>query len=210
MKRNQVFALLIYFGSFLLSDLITSIFNNPKSLVLLLNFALSPLLLIVTVYLLKEDLNITVFEKSKSTGRQSIRAIIKWFFIAVVGFIVIATVMPLFYTPEEATSMKMTQVAPLIIIPFVFIGPVLEELIFRRILFTLFTKKFTIVVSILLSSFIFAGWHMTLSGFPLLFWLSIVFTYSYYQTNRLVVPIILHILWNLFASSITLIGAYFS
>jgi uncharacterized protein len=201
--------LLIYFGAFLLSDLITFILKNPKKLMLLLNFTLSPLLLVVTLYLLKDDLYKTVFEKRMSTVRQSIGAIIKWFFIAIIGFIVIAIVTPLFYTSNQDNSMKITQAVPLIVIPFVFIGPVLEELIFRRILFTLFTRKFTILVSILLSSLIFAGWHMTLSSLPLLFWLSFVYSYSYYQTNRLAVPIILHILWNLFASSITLLGAHF-
>lgn len=209
MRRNQVYALLIYFGSILLSDLVSNIFNNPKSLVIVLNFATSPILLMITLYLLKDDLKVTVFEKRKSTIKQSTLAIIKWFFIAIVGFIVIVTVTPLFYTPEVADSMEITKAVPLIVIPFVFIGPILEEIIFRRILFTLFTRKFTILVSILLTSILFAGWHMTLSGFPLILWLSIIFTYSYYQTNRLLVPITLHILWNLFASSITLIGSYF-
>src|SRR3954453_16128760 len=120
MKRNQLFALLIYFGAFLLSDLITFILKNPKNLVLLLNFTLSPLLLVITLYLLKDELNKTVFEKRMSTVRQSIGAIIKWFFIAIIGFIVIAIVTPLFYTSDQDNSMKITQAVPLIIIPFVF------------------------------------------------------------------------------------------
>lgn len=209
MKKNQVIVLLMYFGSILLSDLIAMLFNHSKILVIILNFALFPLLLIVTLYLLKDDLKKPVFEKGKSTVKQLILAIIKYFLIMLVGFIIIVTVAPLFYTSEVEGSMKMTQAVPLIVIPFVFIAPILEEIIFRRIVFTLFTKKFTILLSILFTSILFAGWHMTLSGFPLMFWLSIVFTYSYYQTNRLLVPIILHILWNLFASSITLIGSYF-
>lgn len=209
MKKNQVSALIIYFGVVLLGDVITFIFNNPRSLVVIFNFTLSPVLLLVTLYLLKDDIKQIVFEKRKSTVKQSIYAIIKWFFIAIVGFIVIVTITPLFYTSEVSNSTKMTRVIPLIVIPFVFIAPILEELIFRRIIFTSFSKKFTILLSILFTSIIFAGWHMTLPSFPLFFWLSIVFTYSYYQTNRLLVPITLHILWNLFSSSIALIGAYF-
>ncbi|MEI4771914.1 CPBP family intramembrane glutamic endopeptidase [Psychrobacillus sp. FJAT-51614] len=209
MKKNHVYALIIYFGLGLLGDAITLIFNNPRSLVIILNFTLSPLLLLVTLYLLKNDLKVMVFEKGKSTVKQSIYAIIKWFFIAIVGFIVIAIITPLFYTSEVSNSSRMTQAIPLIVIPFVFIAPVLEELIFRRIIFTSFSKKFTVLLSILFTSVIFAGWHMTLSGFPIIFWLSIVITYSYYQTNRLLVPITLHILWNLFSSSVALIGASF-
>ena len=209
MKRNHVYALIIYFGVGLLGDVITFIFNNPRSLVIILNFTLSPLLLLVILYLLKDDIKQIAFEKSKLTVKQSINAIIKWFFIAIVGFIVIATITPLFYTSEVSTSTKMTQAIPLIVIPFVFIGPILEELIFRRIIFTSFSKKFTILLSILFTSVIFAGWHLTLPSFPLFFWLSIIYTYSYYQTNRLSVPITLHILWNLFSSSVALIGGYF-
>ncbi|MBS4191954.1 CPBP family intramembrane metalloprotease [Bacillus sp. FJAT-49705] len=209
MKKNHVYALIIYFGVGLLGDVITLIFNNPRSLVIILNFMLSPLLLFVTLYLLKDDLKLMVFEKRKSTVKQSIYAIIKWFFIVIIGFIVIATITPLFSTSEVSNSSRMTQAVPLIVIPFVFIAPILEELIFRRIIFTSFSKKFTILLSILFTSVIFAGWHMTLSGFPLIFWLSVVITYSYYQTNRLLVPITIHILWNLFSSSVALIGASF-
>lgn len=209
MKKNHVYALIIYFGVLLLGDVITLIFNNPRSLVIILNFTLSPLLLLITLYLLRDDIKLMVFEKRKSTVKQSLYAIIKWFFIAIVGFIVIATITPLFYTSEVSNSSKMTQAIPLIVIPFVFIGPILEELIFRRILFASFSKKFTISLSILFTSVIFAGWHMDLPSFPLLFWLSIVYTYSYYQTNRLLVPITLHVLWNLFSSSVAIIGAYF-
>ncbi|WP_409274820.1 lysostaphin resistance A-like protein [Neobacillus sp. SCS-31] len=209
MKKNHVYTLIIYFGVGLFGDLLTFLLNYPRSLVIILNFTLSPFLLLVTLYLLKDDLKEIVFDKRKSTVKQSILAIIKWFFIAIAGFIVIATITPLFYTSEVSNSTKITQAIPLVVIPFVFIGPLLEELIFRRIIFTSFLKKFTFLLSILLTSVIFAGWHMTLQGFPLIFWLSIVFSYSYYQTNRLSVPITLHILWNLFSSCVALIGAYF-
>ncbi|OCA84022.1 hypothetical protein A8F94_14900 [Bacillus sp. FJAT-27225] len=209
MKKKHVYALIIYFGVGVLGDVITFIFNNPRTLVIIFNFALSPLLLLVTLYLLKDDVKHTVFEKRKSTVKQSILAIIKWFFISIVGFIVIATIKPLFYPSEVSNSTRMTQAIPLIVIPFVFIGPILEELIFRRIILPSFSKKFPILLSILFTSVIFAAWHMNLPSFPILFWGSIVFSCSYYQTNRLSVPIAVHILWNLLSSAIALIGAYF-
>lgn len=209
MNKKQRYALVIYFCSMILSDIIAFIFNNPKSLLLIMNLTMFPLLIIVILFLLKDDLKTTVFDKRKFTVKQSIFAICKWFFIVFVGFIVIANITPLFYTPKEDTPLKMTYAVPLMIIPTVFIGPVVEELIFRRIILTTFSKKFNILLSILFTSILFAGWHMSLTGIPLYLWISFIISYSYYQTNRLFVPITLHLLWNLFSTSIYFLGSYF-
>ncbi len=80
MKKNHVYALIIYFGVLLLGDVITPIFNDSKSLMNILYFTLFPLLLLVTLYLLKDVINLIVFEKRKSTVIQSIYAIIRLFF----------------------------------------------------------------------------------------------------------------------------------
>ena len=204
MKKNYGYALLIYFCSLLLLDLINYIFNFPNELLVILSYILFPALLITIVYLLKEELNIKVFETDKASVKNTISVICMSFFVALAGIIIISLVRTFFDSPAENNTTNVLMAFP-IIIPVVLLGPLVEELVFRRIILNVFSKKFNIYASIVLTSFLFSSWHMSLLSFPNLFWLSMVYSYSYYLTNRLSVPIILHIIWNLFAYSIYLL-----
>jgi len=203
-KKNYGYALLIYFCSLLLLDLINYIFNFPNELLVILSYILFPALLITIVYLLKEELNIKVFETDKASVKNTISVICMSFFVALAGIIIISLVRTFFDSPAENNTTNVLMAFP-IIIPVVLLGPLVEELVFRRIILNVFSKKFNIYASIVLTSFLFSSWHMSLLSFPNLFWLSMVYSYSYYLTNRLSVPIILHIIWNLFAYSIYLL-----
>lgn len=197
MKKNFGYALLIYFCSLLLLDLMVYIFNLSTRLLEVLSYIIFPLLLITITYLLKDDLKVKVFEKEKSSVKKTITIICKSFLLAFAGIMIITFVKSFFDTPYENSTANDINTSFFMIIPIVLLGPIVEELVFRRIILHVFSKKFNIFISIILTSFLFSSWHFSIVSFPHLFWISIVFSYSYYLTNRLSVPIILHIIWNL-------------
>lgn len=96
MKQNFRYALLIYFCSPLLLDLMVYIFNIDNRLLEVLSYIIFPLLLIMITYLLKEDLKVKVFEKDKSSVKKTISVICMSFFMAFAGIIIITLVKSFF------------------------------------------------------------------------------------------------------------------
>ncbi|WP_088072660.1 CPBP family intramembrane glutamic endopeptidase [Gottfriedia luciferensis] len=98
--------------------------------------------------------------------------------------------------------------APLMMfVTTVFTAPILEEIIFRRYLFGIFLqmeKKVWKWFGFLFNSFLFGGLHLaSISEINLLPFYVIpgfLFSYAYAKTGRLVVPIVMHIITNGFAT----------
>ena len=78
----------------------------------------------------------------------------------------------------------------------VIISPILEEIFFRKIMYS--TLKFYLapLFSIIISSLIFSLVHCNLSAFPLLFSLGIALCLIFEKTKSIIYPIILHSLFN--------------
>lgn len=82
------------------------------------------------------------------------------------------------------------------------IAPIFEEIVFRFGLFEFINKKYNFIISIILTSIIFAFVHFYgIIGFIIPFMSSIFFTYSYYKKQNLLYPIIIHFMYNLYAIS---------
>ncbi|MEA3319534.1 MAG: CPBP family intramembrane glutamic endopeptidase [Bacillota bacterium] len=202
-EKKQWIALVIYFGTYIMSDLIDSIYDFSHLTLVTFSFFHFSLLLFLIIYLLKKDLSITVFNKEQASTRKSLLIIFMSLFIIVIGLIIISLLRSLLLsTPNENPTVNILKSFPIMIIPMVFMAPIIEEIIFRRILLVSFTKKYNLLGAVVIVSLIFAAWHQSLSSFPNYFFLSVVYSYSYYLSNRLMVPVILHVLWNLIASSI--------
>lgn len=78
------------------------------------------------------------------------------------------------------------------------ITPVKEEVLYRGILYRFLEKKYSFLVGIIISSFIFGIFH---GGFPITATImGIVFAMLYKKTQSIVPSIILHIAWNLLVS----------
>jgi len=76
---------------------------------------------------------------------------------------------------------------------------IFEEIIIRFGLYEKLSKKMNFVFAIIISSIIFAFLHLyNYYGFIILFIISIVWNYSYYKTNNLIYPIILHFIHNIY------------
>lgn len=79
---------------------------------------------------------------------------------------------------------------------------IFEEIIFRFGLYKVLNKRLNIYNSIIVTSIIFAAIHIyNIDGFTILLGISLIWNYSFYKTNNLIYPILLHFFHNLYALS---------
>lgn len=79
-----------------------------------------------------------------------------------------------------------------LILTVVIVAPLIEELLFRGIVFRSMQKVFPVWVSIMLSTIMFGVYHMNLIQAVYATFMGIVAGIIYYKTNRLKYPIIVH------------------
>lgn len=87
-------------------------------------------------------------------------------------------------------------VLPLVILVSSILGPILEEIVFRKIIFGGLNNKFSFVISALISSIIFAIAHMDFTHIILYTAMGFTFAFLYSMTKRIIVPIISHVMMN--------------
>lgn len=89
---------------------------------------------------------------------------------------------------------------PIMVMKFisaVVLAPIFEEIFWRKQIFGILLKKYSPVASIVLSSFLFACWHVRLNDIGALFIWGLLFCFVYYITNSLELSILLHSVSNL-------------
>lgn len=96
--------------------------------------------------------------------------------------------------------MDVTKVAPVMIIATVFLGPVLEELVFRRVIFGSIIQHYNFWIAGIISAIVFAAIHMDFTHIILYTICGLIFAFLYHKTKRLITPIIAHILLNGFVT----------
>ncbi|MDX8292138.1 type II CAAX endopeptidase family protein [Metabacillus indicus] len=92
--------------------------------------------------------------------------------------------------------MEVLKVTPLLILVTSIIGPILEEIIFRKILFGALYQRMNFFLSALISSIVFALVHGEPQHLLLYGSMGFVFAFLYIQTKRLLVPIFAHVAMN--------------
>lgn len=86
-------------------------------------------------------------------------------------------------------------------------APIFEEIIFRFGIYKKINKKLNIILSMIITSVIFAIIHFyNIDGSIILIGISLVWNYSFYKTDNLFYPILLHFFHNIYALSDTLLG----
>lgn len=89
-------------------------------------------------------------------------------------------------------------ILPIVMIVSSILGPILEEIVFRKIIFGSLYNRFSFLLSALISSMLFAVAHMDWSHIILYTAMGITFSYLYWRTKRIIVPIISHVMMNTF------------
>lgn len=98
--------------------------------------------------------------------------------------------------------MSVTKVAPVMIIATVLLGPILEELVFRRVIFGSIIQNYNFWIASIISAIVFAAIHMDFTHILLYTICGMIFAFLYHKTKRLLTPIIAHILLNGFVTFI--------
>ncbi|MBB6285109.1 CPBP family intramembrane glutamic endopeptidase [Geobacillus subterraneus] len=99
------------------------------------------------------------------------------------------------------------RLTPLLVIVTSVIGPILEELIFRKIIFGSLYKKYNFWLAGLVSSLLFAVVHMELEHLLLYTAMGLTFAFLYAKTGRIFVPIFAHVAMNTFVVAVQLLLA---
>lgn len=97
---------------------------------------------------------------------------------------------------NTALIMEITRLAPIFMIIPAIVAPILEEIIFRKIIFGTLYKRTNFFVAALLSSVIFGLIHGEPEHILIYGSMGFVFAYLYVQTRRIIVPIIVHMALN--------------
>lgn len=85
---------------------------------------------------------------------------------------------------------------PIFIIITSIIGPILEEIVFRKIIFGTLYKRWNFFISALLSSLIFGLAHFEFTHLILYTAMGFTFALLYAKTQRILVPIVAHVMMN--------------
>ncbi|MCF6411492.1 CPBP family intramembrane glutamic endopeptidase [Pseudalkalibacillus salsuginis] len=100
----------------------------------------------------------------------------------------------------------LTLSVPLLILVVSVIGPILEEIVFRKVIFGTIYKRTNFIIAASISSLIFAVVHRDFSHLLVYAALGFTFSFLYVKTKRLIVPIVAHVAVN---TSVMLIQVVF-
>lgn len=111
-------------------------------------------------------------------------------------------------SPNTEQLITMAKSFPLLIIVIAIFGPILEEFVFRKVIFgEIFNKlrgdiKVRFIIATLVSSSLFAVFHDDPTHIIIYFGMGIIFSWLYVYTKRIIVPILVHIFQNTFVAII--------
>jgi membrane protease YdiL (CAAX protease family) len=103
--------------------------------------------------------------------------------------------------PESENTqniMRLVEVVPLLIAVVSIIGPILEEVVFRKIIFGSLYGRSNFFIAAIISSFIFALVHQDFSHLLVYMSMGLTFAFLYVKTSSILVPIFAHVSMNTF------------
>ncbi len=137
--------------------------------------------------------------------RASVPATIGWSILGIpivfTAQIVAATIEMQFLGVEPGSKntemiVELTLSVPLLILVVSVFGPILEEIVFRKVIFGTLYKRTNFVIAALISSLVFAVVHRDFSHILVYAAMGFTLSFLYVKTKRLIVPIIAHVAVN--------------
>lgn len=158
--------------------------------------------LVIVLFLLRNEMkDLRENQKGTSLGISIIWAVFG-VFLALFAQMVAANIENLLGIPmgSENTQdiLNIIHAFPLAILVSSIFGPILEEIIFRKILFGSLYLRFNFFISALISSLIFALAHMDPQHILIYSSIGFTFAFLYVKTKRIAVPIFAHLAMNTF------------
>lgn len=156
--------------------------------------------LFVVLWLMRPDMKTEPQRNASGTGEMIIWSIAGLFMAYAANYlatIIETTVLGISPGSENTeTIMNITRTVPAFMIITAIIAPILEELIFRKIIFGQFYKRWNFFISALLSALIFGIIHGEPQHILIYSGIGFVFAFLYVKTKRIIVPIIVHMAMN--------------
>lgn len=160
---------------------------------------------------LKEKDKIRI-EKYLNPKKINISLLLEYLFLTFIIRIVLEQL--ILFLPFKETIVQVPSDTFEIIVEFIttcIFAPIFEEIIFRFGLYKKLNKKYNVVISMIITSLVFAIVHIySIDGIIILLVLALMWNYSFYKTNNLMYPIMLHFFHNTYALSSNLFnyGSY--
>ena len=166
---------------------------------------------VITFFIIKKDNNYLKPLKGKSSPLlQTIGWGVIGFFLVLFGQAFAATIEQKFGVDpgsENTTQfIEIAQAVPLAILSIVLFAPILEELIFRRIIFGTLLPKTNFFVAASVSAIVFGIIHFDFTHILLYAVSGFIFSFIYYKTKRIMASMISHMLLNGFVVLVQFYG----
>jgi membrane protease YdiL (CAAX protease family) len=156
--------------------------------------------LIITLFLLRKEMNGSMRNEQALPLSSSAAWAIGGIFLALTAQSVAGSIEYIIgiEVGSENTEqiINLIETAPIIIVISSIIGPILEEIVFRKVIFGSLYKRLNFFLSGLISSLIFAFAHGEPEHLLLYSAMGFTFAYLYVKTKRILVPIFAHVSMN--------------
>ena len=156
--------------------------------------------LLIIIFILRKEMNNRDFRKKGGSLGQSVIWAISGIFLALFAQYAAAIIENLLGIEMGSENTKdiltIIEAFPLAIIVTSIIGPILEEIVFRKIIFGSLHKRYNFFISALISSVIFAAAHMEFQHILLYSAMGFTFAFLYVKTKTIIVPIFAHVAMN--------------
>lgn len=159
------------------------------------------LCLVIVLLILRTVPKTTLRNRPKASVGASIGWAVAGVFLALFSQSIAASIeMYLFgVTPESENTQRIMEIItalPLMVFVSSVFGPILEEIIFRKIIFGAIYEKTNFFIAALFSSVLFSVVHLDFSHLLIYTAMGFTFAFLYVRTNRIIVPIFAHVAMN--------------
>ncbi|WP_342599178.1 type II CAAX endopeptidase family protein [Psychrobacillus sp. FSL H8-0483] len=160
---------------------------------------------VITLLIIRKD---KAFLRPLKGAPFSLAKTIGWgvigFFLVFLGQIIAANIeLALGVEPGSQNTAQFIEIArgvPFVVFSIVIFAPILEELIFRRIIFGMLLPKTNFFVAASISAIAFGAIHFEFTHILLYAVSGFIFAYIYYKTKRILASIVSHMLLNGFVT----------
>jgi membrane protease YdiL (CAAX protease family) len=147
----------------------------------------------------------------KTNVSQSILYAVGGFFVLLIAQYLAVLVISIFIglpsgSENTAKLLEFTKAAPVFLIFISILGPILEELVFRKVLYGGLANRMNIHGAAVISSFIFGLLHGDIQYLLSYFLIGLILCFLYTKTKRIIVPMCAHILMNTFVLVLSLLN----
>ncbi|MGE6631565.1 CPBP family intramembrane glutamic endopeptidase [Bacillus sp. NPDC077027] len=168
-----------------------------------------PIGVVIILLILRTLPKTSLRQETPVSVRSAIVWIIAGFFLSILAQTFAATIeQQLFGIGRESENTKnilsIMESIPLLVIVISVLGPISEEIVFRKIIFGVIYEKTNFFIGALISSVMFAVVHDDSAHLLLYTAMGFSFAFLYAKTKRIIVPIGAHILMN----SLVILGQF--